>query len=80
MTMMFSHHPEDMDLWQHYDRIRAKTTLLRGATSDVLPPDVATTMTERGPRPSLRVFDGCGHAPALNTPEQNDYVLHFLLS
>ncbi|MFD0668520.1 alpha/beta fold hydrolase [Ramlibacter sp. MAHUQ-53] len=66
-------------LWQAYDRIRARTLLLRGADSDLLTPATARAMTERGPRARLIEFQGVGHAPTLVTLQQVEAVASFLL-
>ena len=55
--------------------------LLRGAESDLVLPEVAAEMMTRGPgaRGLARVVEvpGCGHAPALNVPEQLELVRAF---
>lgn len=71
-------HPADWDQWAAYDRIACPTLLLRGKTSDVLTPDTAQAMTQRGPRARLVEIDGCGHAPTLNTPLQQELIVDFL--
>lgn len=53
------------DAWPVYDGVTARTLLLRGADSDVLPRPVAKRMTGRGPKPRLHEFAGVGHAPTL---------------
>jgi pimeloyl-ACP methyl ester carboxylesterase len=78
MVRQFELHPGDFDLWPDYERIVAKTLCLRGATSDLLLPDVAKEMTRRGPRCRLETIPGCGHAPALNMPAQIDLMRGFL--
>lgn len=65
-------------LWQGYDRITAQTLLLRGADSDLLSPQTAAEMGQRGPRAVLREFAGVGHAPTLVAPEQVAAVAQFL--
>ena len=40
-------------LWHAYDALRCPTLLLRGADSDLLSPDTARAMTERGPKARL---------------------------
>jgi pimeloyl-ACP methyl ester carboxylesterase len=65
-------------LWHAYDAIRCPTLLLRGAESDLLSPDTARAMTERGPRARLHEFQGVGHAPMLVAPEQVAVVREFL--
>lgn len=67
-------------LWAAYDRLRLPTLLLRGAESDLLSPETARLMTERGPRARLREFPGVGHAPTLVAPDQRRVVKEFLLA
>ena len=66
-------------LWRAWDRVTAPTLLLRGAESDLLSPQTAQSMTERGPRAQLREFAGVGHAPTLVAPDQRRTVREFLL-
>jgi pimeloyl-ACP methyl ester carboxylesterase len=67
-------------LWQLYDAIAAQTLLLRGAQSDLLSPQTARLMTERGPKARLVEFEGVGHAPTLVANDQVDSVTQFLLA
>ncbi len=67
-------------LWQLYDAIQAQTLLLRGAQSDLLSPQAAQWMTERGPKARLIEFAGVGHAPTLIADDQVDAVASFLLA
>ncbi|MDM7949907.1 alpha/beta hydrolase [Hydrogenophaga sp.] len=78
MVMQFIHHPADYELWDAYDRIDAPVLCLRGAESDLLLADTAEAMRDRGPRALVVTIEGCGHAPALNVPEQLDLVERFL--
>jgi pimeloyl-ACP methyl ester carboxylesterase len=82
MVRQFIDHPRDYDLWEHYDRLRLPVLLLRGAESDLVLPDAAAEMMTRGPGPLglVRIVEvpGCGHAPALNVPEQLDLVRAFI--
>jgi pimeloyl-ACP methyl ester carboxylesterase len=41
-------------------------------------PDTAEQMRQRGPRAVVATIAGCGHAPALNTPDQFALVERFL--
>ncbi|WP_296507244.1 alpha/beta hydrolase [Rhodoferax sp.] len=66
-------------LWQLYDAISADTLLLRGAESDLLSPETALAMTQRGPKARLVEFAGVGHAPTLIAQDQQDAVTSFLL-
>jgi len=70
---------QDVDLWSFWDRIRCPVLVLRGAESDLLPPNIAKEMTQRGPKAKVVEIPGCGHAPALMAPEQIDIVRGFLL-
>ena len=66
-------------LWQLYDRIQARTLILRGAQSDLLAPETALAMTRRGPHARLIEFEGVGHAPTLIADNQVEAVASFLL-
>jgi pimeloyl-ACP methyl ester carboxylesterase len=66
-------------LWQLYDQITASTLLLRGAESDLLSPQTALAMTQRGPKARLLEFAGVGHAPTLVAADQVQAVTAFLL-
>jgi pimeloyl-ACP methyl ester carboxylesterase len=82
MVRQFTDHPNDYDLWEHYDRLRIPVLLLRGAESDLVLPDAAAEMMTRGPgaKGLAQVVEiaGCGHAPALNVPEQLGLVRTFI--
>lgn len=65
-------------LWHMYDRVRCPTLLLRGAESDLLSPDTARAMTQRGPRARLHQVPGVGHAPTLVQSDQVEVVARFL--
>ena len=66
-------------VWQLYDNIQAQTLLLRGANSDVLSPQTAAAMVQRGPKAQLLEFSGVGHAPMLIADDQVRCVARFLL-
>lgn len=51
--------------------------VLRSADSDLLLPDVAEAMRNRGPRAVVVTIPRCGHAPALNAPAQFGLVERF---
>ena len=78
MVLQFEHHPGDYDQWEAYDSIDVPTLCLRGESSDLLLPDTAEAMRRRGPRAVVVTIPGCGHAPALNVPEQFALVERFL--
>ncbi|WP_411885944.1 alpha/beta fold hydrolase [Polaromonas sp. YR568] len=66
-------------LWQLYDNIKAETLVIRGRQSDLLSPETAQAMTQRGPRARVVEFDGVGHAPTLIAADQLAAVTGFLL-
>ena len=82
MVRQFIDHPHDYELWEHYDRIDVPVLCLRGADSDLLLRETTAEMLTRGPgaRGLAKVVEipGCGHAPALNVPEQLDLVAGFI--
>ena len=78
MVRQFFVHPHDYDLWDEYDALDMPVLVMRGIESDLLLQETAEEMTRRGPRAQLAVIPGCGHAPALNVPEQIALVRDFL--
>ena len=82
IVRQFIDHPRDYDLWDHYDRLRIPVLLLRGAESDLVLADAAAEMMTRGPGllglTRVVEIEGCGHAPALNVPEQLELVQSFI--
>ena len=68
----------------HCPAIEVPVLLLRGAESDLVLQDTVPRMRERGPgaRGLLQTIEvpGCGHAPALNVPQQLDWVTGFIES
>ncbi|MBG9387470.1 alpha/beta fold hydrolase [Caenimonas aquaedulcis] len=82
MVRQFTDHPNDYDLWTHYDAIDIPVLCLRGEDSDLVLRDATEEMMRRGPgsKGLARVVEiaGCGHAPALNVPEQLDLVTAFI--
>lgn len=79
MVMQFVHHASDYEQWAAYDSLEIPVLCLRGETSDLLLAETAEQMRERGPRAMVVTIAGCGHAPALNTPEQLGIVERFLI-
>lgn len=78
MALQFVHYPNDYDLWPVYDSIDIPVLCLRGADSDLLLTETAEEMRDRGPRAVVVTIPGCGHAPALNVPDQLELVQRFL--
>ncbi len=84
MVRQFIAHPDDYLIWEHYDAITAPVLLLRGADSDLVLQGTVPRMRQRGPgaRGLLQTVEvpDCGHAPALNVPQQLDWVTGFIES
>jgi pimeloyl-ACP methyl ester carboxylesterase len=82
MVRQFIDHPHDYELWEHYDAITIPVLCLHGAESDLVLRETTDEMLRRGPglKGLTRIVDiaGCGHAPALNVPEQLDLVTAFI--
>jgi pimeloyl-ACP methyl ester carboxylesterase len=67
-------------LWAAYDTLGCPTLLIRGAESDLLSPETARAMTQRGPGARLVELPGIGHAPTLVHADQIAIVRDFLSS
>ena len=78
MVMQFAGHPNDNDQWPQWDALECDILCLRGAESDLLTRETANEMVRRNPRCRLVTIPRCGHAPALNVPEQIKVVADFL--
>jgi pimeloyl-ACP methyl ester carboxylesterase len=82
MVRQFTDHPNDYEVWAHYDAIEVPVLCLRGAESDLVLRETTGEMLRRGPglRGLTRVVEvaGCGHAPALNVPAQLDLIASFI--
>lgn len=68
ITIQFTASPDELKTWDRFDRITLPCHVLRGVTSDILPPAIAERMGRTGPRPAVTEFP-CGHAPNLSTPD-----------
>jgi pimeloyl-ACP methyl ester carboxylesterase len=77
MVMQFTHHTDDYLQWDDWDRLDIPVLCLRGESSDLLLPETAEQMRRRGPCAVVVEIAGCGHAPALNTPQQWALVERF---
>ena len=77
MVRQFIVHPQDYDQWPAWDALAIPVLVLRGAHSDLLLPEVAEAMRNRGPRAVVVTVPDCGHAPSLNTPEQYALIERF---
>jgi pimeloyl-ACP methyl ester carboxylesterase len=78
MVLQFECHPRDYDQWDAYETLDLPVLCLRGESSDLLLAETAEAMRRRGPRAVVVTIPGCGHAPALNVPDQLQLIEHFL--
>lgn len=58
----------EAQLWDAWDRLQIPVLLLRGASSDLLSVETATSMSLRGPKARLVTLPEVGHAPMLDRP------------
>lgn len=65
-------------LWQIYDQLPVELLIVRGSESDLLTPETAKAMTERGPKGQLYEVPGVGHAPTLVVSDQVQTLQAFL--
>jgi pimeloyl-ACP methyl ester carboxylesterase len=68
------------NLWRFWDRIRCPVLILRGTDSDFLTPFLLERMLRRLPHAEVIEFEGVGHTPTLNAPDQIDPVQEWLNS
>ena len=82
MVQQFISHPDDYLIWDHYDAITIPVLCLRGAESDLVLRETTQQMLQRGPGAlgltQVVEIEGCGHAPALNVPDQLALVTGFV--
>ena len=82
MVQQFISHPDDYRVWDHYDAISIPVLCLRGENSDLVLRDTTAEMLCRGPGTwgltQVVEIAGCGHAPALNVPDQLNRVAKFI--
>jgi len=68
------------NLWPMFGRLAKgrPTLLIRGATSDLLSPEIAAKMRKRAPTMAYAEVPGVGHAPMLDEPEAKSAIFEFL--
>ena len=67
-----------VDLWSAWDLIKCPVLVLRGANSDLLLPETAQAMAERGPKAQIIEIPDTAHAPSLMIHKQIALVRAFL--
>ncbi|MBK9573882.1 MAG: alpha/beta hydrolase [Rhodoferax sp.] len=82
MVRQFIDHPDDYLIWQHYDALTIPVLCLRGTQSDLVLRETTAEMLQRGPGAlglaQVVEIEGCGHAPALNVPDQLERASAFI--
>ena len=82
MVQQFVSYPDDYQIWAHFDALTMPVLCLRGAESDLVLQETTVRMKTRGPGAlgllQVTEIEGCGHAPALNVPEQLALVAQFI--
>lgn len=76
--MIKLHFETNEEQWDNWDRLTCDMLCLRGETSDLLLVEDAEKMEARNPRCRVVTIAGCGHAPALNVPDQIKLVSDFI--
>jgi pimeloyl-ACP methyl ester carboxylesterase len=68
------------NLWPMFGRLAKgrPTLLIRGATSDLLSPEIAAKMRKRAPTMAYAEVPGVGHAPMLDEPDAKRAIFEFL--
>ncbi len=80
IVRQFHRAADDYLRWDEYDSLTCPVLCLRGADSDLVRRETVAAMRHRGPHATIAEIPGCGHAPALNTPEQLGLIDRFLVS
>lgn len=65
-------------LWKYWEKIECPVLILRGTESDFLTRPLLDKMIEKLPHAEFIEFEGAGHTPTLNAPEQIDPILAWL--
>lgn len=78
MVQQIINQPAGYTQWDQFRALECDMLCLRGENSDLLLKDAAARMIVENPRCALVEVKGCGHAPALNTPEHYRIVGDFL--
>ena len=78
-TAMKANPLNNFDLWPVWEQVRCPVLALHGVESDLLRPETASAMTERGPKAQLVDIPATGHAPSLMVDDQIALIRRFLL-
>ncbi len=72
------HFNTNEEQWDNWDKLTCEMLCLRGETSDLLLVEDTERMVKRNPRCKVVTIKDCGHAPALNVPDQIELVRGFI--
>lgn len=75
ITLHFNTNEEQ---WDNWTKLTCEMLCLRGETSDLLLATDTERMVRDNPRCTIVTIKGCGHAPALNVPDQIKLVADFV--
>src|SRR5260370_20537053 len=59
----------DPRFWARGKRVKARTLVIHGSLDRVIPLAAARELVRRRPDRTLRVLEGVGHAPMIETPD-----------
>jgi len=76
--MIKLHFDTNEEQWENWDALTCQMLCLRGESSDLLLAEDCVAMERRNPRCKVVTIAGCGHAPALNVPDQIALVADFI--
>lgn len=74
IVQQFIHHPHDYNRYDDFASLTIPIAVLRGENSDLLSPAMVEKMQDLQPHAVIQDFALCGHAPALNTQEQIQFI------
>ncbi len=66
------------NLWKYWVQIKCPVLILRGKDSDFLSEHLLERMLRKLPQAEAIEFEGTGHTPTLNAPEQIDPIIKWL--
>lgn len=66
------------NIWRYWERITCPVLILRGTESDFLTQPLLDKMVRRLPHADVIEFEGVGHTPTLNAPEQIEPLIRWL--
>jgi pimeloyl-ACP methyl ester carboxylesterase len=59
----------DPRFWVQVAKVRAPTLVIHGSLDELIPPAAAKELARRRPDWTLKILDGVGHVPMMETPD-----------